>query len=244
MKDILIILVCTLLSFSNQQKLSLTSHSTEKVSFYYKNWYDLLGIEVDCPFNGVLKNFVLRTDGSSYWYDYQCYSSLTEDSDEGEPIIKRLTLTTNYRGTVYIRSSVTTLNGFPVDCWADYGLKSFKLFYERLYSGQALKRKAVCHGIKPSYTSPINVETEKLTCSASSFNCYVGILVGSTAQENDVDIGFPLRGFKYVVDTSKSSTNPTVYYKYSYAVLRNMKVVKDSYEQRFKQLRDSNTQKI
>lgn len=250
MKNIVIILACILLVFSNQQKLSLTTHTTEKYKMSSKTWQDLLNVEVDCPFNGVIKNFVLRTDGSSLWYEYQCYSSLSEESDEGEPIIKRLTLTTRYRGTVYISSNINTLNSFPVDCWADYGLKSFKLIPERsgYYSSYLLKREAVCHGIKPSYTSPINVVTEKGTCDTSNFYtsshpCLFNILVGSTDIENDVDIGYPLRGFKYFVDNSYSQRYPTVYYKYSYAILRNMKVVKDFYSQKFQQLRDSNTQK-
>ena len=223
---------------SNEQKLSLQTYSTEKTQFYYNNYYDLFNVKVECPNFGVLKNFVLRKDNSGFWYEYQCYSSLSENVDAGEPIIKGLTLTTTRQWTFnYINSKISYLNNYPVDCWADYALNSFVLFFNN-----GLRRQTSCKGIKPSFTSMVNIRTESKQCNINSFDCLFDIKVGSTAQENDVDIGYPLRGFKYIVENNNYNY-PTVYILYSYSKLRNMQVVRDSYKQRFEQLRNSNTQK-
>ena len=88
----------------------------------------------------------------------------------------------------------------------------------------------------------MTVETKKKAASRTTMDALLDVLVGRTDKENDVDVGFPLRGFKFVVESS-SSSNPNVYFKYSYAILRNMKELRDSYKQRFEQLRNGNTQK-
>ena len=224
---------------SKEQKLNLQTYSTEKYQFYYNSYYDLFNVKVECPNLGVLKNFVLKRDNSGFWYEYQCYSSLSENVDIGEPIIKALTLISTHQWTYnYINSAITYLNNYPVDCWADYALNAFVLFFSN-----GLKRQTSCKGIKPSFTSLVNVRTESKQCNINSFDCLFDIKVGSTEQENDVDIGYPLRGFKYVVETRNNYNYPTVYILYSYSKLRNMQVVRDSYKQRFEQLRNSNTQK-
>ena len=256
MKDIFIILVSVLITLTNQQKLQLNSYSSQPVAMKTGTWYDLINILVECPNSGVIKNFALKTDGYNIWYDFQCYSSVKPEPDEGEPIIKQVILTTTSNSKYYVQPSIKSLDSFSVDCWSDYGLRSFKLYteltrqpygyyYSEVYQ---LKKEAICHGVKPSYTTPINVQTTKAVCEEyyslkSSYSCLFDIVVGSTATENDVDIGFPLRGFKYIIENSQYQGYPTGYYLYSYSKLRNMKVVKDSYEQKFKQLRDSNTQK-
>ena len=256
MKDIFIILVSVLLNLTNQQKLQLNSYSSQPVAITTGTWYDLINMLVECPNRGVIKNFALKTDKKNIWYDYQCYSSTNPEPDEGEPIIKQVLLNYTSNSKYYIQQSIKTLDTFNVDCWSDYGLRSFKLYSELTrqrtnyyyYSDvYVLKREAICHGVKPSYTTPINVQTSKAVCDEyyslkSSYSCLFDIVVGSTAKENDVDIGFPLRGFKYVIENSYQGY-PIAYYLYSYSKLRNMKVVKDSYKQKFKQLRDSNTQK-
>ena len=232
-------LILILFIVSKQQKLELTTHETNRYQNSYRGWYDLLRFEVECPNRGIFKNFVLKKENNQYFYRYQCYSSVSQDIDYGEPIIKNLKLSTkyewNYRSYDF---GLNYLNGFSVDCWADYGLNYFQLYVKN-----GLNRYAFCHGIKPSYTSPLSIETEHKIGSIDSLDALVDVTVGSTAQENDVDIGYPLRGFKYVVDTSSSYSNPTIYYVYSYSKLRNMKVVLDSYKQRFEELRNSNTQK-
>ena len=225
--------------YSKEQKLSLETYTTKKYKFYYNSYYDLFNVQVECPNMGVMKNFVLRRDTYSFWYEFQCYSSLSEEVDYGEPIIKGLTLTTSREWQAnYINSEINYLNNYPVDCWVDYALNSFALYFSN-----GLKRLTSCKGIKPSFTSQVNVKTVSKTCDYRTFDCLFDIKVGRTDEENDVDIGYPLRGFKYIVDSSRNNYYPTVYILYSYSKLRNMQIVKDSYKQRFEQLRNSNTQK-
>ena len=107
-----------------------------------------------------------------------------------------------------------------------------------------LKRATYCHGLKTTYTSQLTYYSEGKTCGYNSFDALFDVVVGSQEKENDVDIGYPLRGFKYVVDTSKNAYNPTVYYVYSYSKLRNMKVVLEDYKKRFEELRKNNDQSI
>ena len=71
----------------------------------------------------------------------------------------------------------------------------------------------------------------------------VGIVVGSQETEDDENIAYPLRGFKYKVDTTYSKEKPTVSHEYGYSILRNMKNEYESAKQTFESLRNSNTQK-
>ena len=221
------------------QKLDLDTYYTDKLPLINNNYFDLFNVQDICPGGGVLKNFVLRKDDSNnFWYEYQCYSSLREEIDYGEPIIKGLTLTVNHTLTSSRRiyGSLNYLNSISIDCWADYGLNSFKIF-----KSNGLQSNTICKGTKPSYTTPINIATESKTCNVNTMDCLFDVRVGVTDEENDVDIGYPLRGFKYVVQSSYSG-DATVHYLFSYSKLINMKIVKDSYQQRFEQLRNSNTQ--
>ena len=226
---------------SKTQKLDLDTYYTDKLPLRYFNYFDLLNVQVYCPGRGVLKNFVLRRDGSNnFWYEYQCYSSLNEEVDYGEPIIKGLTLTSNhtFSSNWGISSNLNFLNDFSIDCWADYGLNSFRIF-----KSNGLKSNTICKGTKPSYTTPFNIATEPKKCNSNSIDCLFDVRVGVTDEENDVNIGYPLRGFKYIVQYESSySNNVIAYYLFSYSKLRNMKIVRDSYKQKFEQLRNSNTQ--
>lgn len=233
---------------TNEQKLDLRTYYSDRVTVQQNGgWYDIHALEVTCPNEGILKNFVLRKENNEIFYEYQCYSSVSPAEDYGEPIIKRLTLTTSYDGsyTQGISPHLSYINGLSCDCWPDYGLHNFTiLVYNAGYNSYNINRRALCHGIKSSYTSPMNIQTQPKTGNAYSLDTFVDVLVGSTEQETDEIIGYPLRGFKYVVNYNRRNSNEvTTYYVYSYAKLRNMKVVRDSYQQRFEELRKSNTQK-
>ena len=241
-------LIFILFITTNEQKLDLRTYYSDRVTIQQNGgWYDIHGLEVTCPNEGIIKNFVLRKENNQIFYEYQCYSSVSPDEDYGEPIIKRLTLTTSYDGsyTQGISPHLSYINGLSCDCWPDYGLHNFTiLVYNVGYGNYNINRRALCHGIKSSYTSPMNIQTQPRTGNAYSLDTFVDVLVGSTEQETDEIIGYPLRGFKYVVNYNRWNTNEvTTYYIYSYAKLRNMKVVRDSYQQRFEELRKSNTQK-
>ena len=70
----------------------------------------------------------------------------------------------------------------------------------------------------------------------------VDIVVGSQEIEDDENIAYPLRGFKYNVDTTSCEEKPTVSYLYGYSILRNMKKEYESAKQTLKALRKNNTQ--
>ena len=228
-----------LIIYTNQQKLSLKSYSTQHYKVSTGTWKDLLQVKVECPNNGVLKNFILQKQGNEFWYDIQCYSSEIPNEDYGAAIIKQVTFYNYYNYNTVPNNYLRSLHNFDVSCLVDYGLKSFQLYI----SNNVLKRDAICHGLKTTYCSKLIVETEHRTGYYNSFDSLAGVLVGRTDQETDDVIGYPLRGFKYVVDTSSNYYYPTVYYVYAYAKLRNMKVVWDEYAQKFDQQRKSNTQK-
>ena len=241
MKSILpsLILFFLVFIYTNQQKLSLKSYSTDHYQINTGTWADLLNVKVECPNNGVLKNFILQRQGNEFWYDIQCYSTESPYEDIGSAIIKQVTLNNNYYYNTVPSTNLRSINNFEVNCWVDYGLKSFQLY---IYNN-ALKRNAICHGLKTTYCTKLIVETEHRIGYYNSFDSLAGVLVGRTDQETDDVIGYPLRGFKYVVDTSSNYYYPTVYYVYAYAKLRNMKNVYEEYAKKFDQQRKSNTQK-
>ena len=234
-----ILIIITNICQSNQQYLSLTKHSTMRYQIDTGTWKDLLGVMVECPNSGILKNFVLKKNSYEFWYEYQCYSAKSDDIDEGEPIIKALTLYSTYKYSITIQENIRTLSDYPVDCWLDYGMNSFKLYND----GGILRREAVCHGLKPKYSTKIEIKTEEGTALATRMDGLVGIVVGSQETEDDENIAYPLRGFKYKVDTTYSKEKPTVSYEYGYSILRNMKNEYESAKQTFESLRNSNTQK-
>ena len=231
------ILIIIIINQSNQQYLSLTSHSTNRIQISTGTWKDLLEVKVECPNRGVLKNFVLRKDSTHFWYDFQCYSSRSNSIDEGEPIIKGLALSSTYKYTISIQENIRTLSDYPVECWVDYGLASFKL-----YNDNGLKRDATCYGLKAKYTSKIEIKTATVQALATKIDGLVGITVGSTETETDENIAYPLRGFKYNIDISGSREKPTVSYYYGYSILKNMKKLKENAKQSFENLRNGNTQ--
>ena len=234
---LLFMILIIIINQSNQQYLSLTSHSTNRIQISTGTWKDLLEVKVECPNRGVLKNFVLRKDSTHFWYDFQCYSSRSNSIDEGEPIIKGLALSSTYKYTISIQENIRTLSDYPVECWVDYGLASFKL-----YNDNGLKRDATCYGLKAKYTSKIEIKTATVQALATKIDGLVGITVGSTETETDENIAYPLRGFKYNIDISGSREKPTVSYYYGYSILKNMKKLKENAKQSFENLRNGNTQ--
>lgn len=238
-KYFFLFILVIIINQTNQQYLSLTSHSTNKYLLKTGSWKDLLGVVVACPNGGILKNFVLKKDSTYFWYEYQCYSSDPNDQNPGEAIIKSVTLTSTHRYTINIQENIRTLSDYPVECWVDYGLISFTMYDN---SG-VLTRQTICHGLKSSYSTKIEIKTATVTALATKIDGLVGITVGSTAKEDNVNVAYALRGFKYIVDVSSSNEKPKVSYVYAYSILRNMKIVKENAEATFERLRNSNTQK-
>ena len=235
---LMILIIIIIINQTNQQYLSLTSHKSNLKTITTGTWKDLLDLKVECPNRGVLKNFVLRKDSTNIWYDFQCYSSEDYSNDEGEPIIKGLALSSAYKYDISIQENIRTLSDYPIECWVDYGLSSFML-----YNDNGLKRDATCYGLKAKYTSKIAIKTATGKALATKIDGLVGITVGSTEQETDDNIAYPLRGFKYNIDISESKEKPTVSYYYGYSILKNMKKLKENTKSTFESLRNSNIQK-
>ena len=243
MKPNIFLFLCILIMIiqhSHQSSyLTLTYQETDRYDLNTGTWKDLLGVKVECPNGGIIKNFTLRKDSSYLWYEFWCYSSESPYSDEGEPIIKGLTLRSTYKYTVNIQENIRTLSGYPVECWVDYGLMSFQLYNDN----GILRREAVCHGLKSKFSTKVEIQTATGTARATTIDGLIGITVGSQATEDDDNIAYPLRGFQYKIDTSSSNERPTVSYLYAYSILRNMKIVKQKAQATFENLRNSNTQK-
>jgi hypothetical protein len=243
MKMNLYLLIVTLLvAYSNCQKLVPMKVTSQKIPIIYNYWYDLLGQEIKCPNEGVMKNFVLRKANKEYYYELECYSSDKEEVDYGEPIIKvatyHHTLETTLSNTA---RDLSTLNTFEMDCTPEYGLNSFKL-YQEYDNFNRLKYKKInhCKPTKSSYVSKKNIKTAEKRATSNNLDCFVDILVGRTEAETDDVIGYPLRSFQLKIEGT--STNRKCYYIYSYHKLKNMGKFKDQRHKQFADLRNKNTQ--
>ena len=233
-----LILNFALLNLTEQQKLDLTTHTTKKYKLQTESWLDLFGVEVKCPNYGVLKNFVLRRQDGYFWYEFKCYSSKTQNVDYGEPILKVLAFQNKYKYGINIRRYIDTLNDIPIACEPDYAINSFKL----TNVNGVIQRDLTCYGLKSTGTTGFDKESNRKTGDTFLLDTLVDSVIGPENSENDDVIGYPLRGFKYIVDTSSNKNYPTVYTKYSYSKLRNMKTVRDKYKEMFKKQREANTQ--
>jgi hypothetical protein len=216
--------------------------TSQKIPIYYNYWYDLLGQEIKCPNEGVMKNFVLRKANKEYYFELECYSSDKEEVDYGEPIIKVATYHHTLETTLYnTAKDLSTLNTFEMDCTPEYGLNSFKL-YQEYDNFNRLKYKKInhCKPTKSSYVSKKNIKTAEKRATSNNLDCFVDILVGRTEAETDDVIGYPLRSFQLKIEGT--STNRKCYYIYSYHKLKNMGKFKDQRHKQFADLRNKNTQ--
>lgn len=229
-------LIVFLISLSNQQILDLTKYKT--ATFKATTWKDLASKMVECPNEGVLKNFVLRKSGNDYWFEYQCYSSVKKASDYGDAIIKfsEGSSKSTLEGRKTSSSSLAIIKDIKFRCFVDYALKSFHINVGK----NNIVTFVSCHGIKTSFQTPVNVETVKVELNFININTIepmVDVMVGKEDAETSDIIGYPLCGFKIKVESDK------FYFVYSYGKLKNMAKVLDSYKAKFKQLRDNNDQK-
>ena len=235
-----ILIIITNICQSNQQYLSLTNHTSKHYLVNEDNFLDLVGIEVGCPHSGILKNFALRKNSNKFWFDYQCYSSESDDIDEGEPIIKGL----EHRSDEIIEDKFKKFYVFEYPlyhsiCPLDFGLNYFKLYKN---NNGYFKVKSVCYALKPKYSTKIEIKAENRVNKdfAPSLGSLDGIVVGSQKTEDDENIAYPLRGFKLNVFFEEFEISG---YYYGYSVLRNMKKELECARKTFESLRNSNTQK-
>ena len=243
MKLILTLSILILLfTLSNCEKLVPKNVQSTKFYSYYNYWYDLIGQEIRCPNDGVIKNFILKKSGSEYYFDLQCYSSEQEGVDYGEPIVKCATLTSTLETTLTSsQKDISTLNTFEMDCTPEYGLNGFKIFQERdNFNRVKLKKANYCKPTKGSYVSKKNIKTNQKAVTSTNLDCFVDILVGSTETETENIIGYPLRSFQFIIEGTTTRRN--CYYIYSYSKLKNMGKLKDQRHKQFEDLRNKNSQ--
>ena len=237
-----LLIAILLATYINCGKLVPLKVTSKKYSILYNNWNDLIGQEILCPNQGVIKNLVLRKSNNYYYYDLECYSSDKEGLDYGEPIVKCATLTNTLEVTFSsVRKDLSTINNLEMDCTPEYGLNGFKLFEEADYFyGRKLKKANFCKPTKSSFVSKKNLKTKEKQSTSNNLDCFVDILVGSTEAENEEVIGYPLRSFQFKVETY--SQYRKCYYIYSYSKLKNMGILKDQRHKQFAELRNKNTQ--
>ena len=232
--NICLLVILMTISLTEQQTLSLKSYSTPKYRVKYNSWLDLINIQVECPNDGVFKNVKFRMQSGLFWYEYQCYSSEKKETDYGAAIMKFSNgFYTKTFSTNYIGNHLRYLNGMVFGCSVDYALKSFQIRRQ----GSRYTAYTTGHGMKTSFQTKYNVMSKKKSGNMNTLEPLNDILIGSTDTETTNIIGYPLRGFVYNVAGNE------FYFTYSYAKLKNMQPVLDSYKQRFKDLRDKNDQK-
>ena len=216
----------------------MTNHTSKHYRIDTDTFSDLIGIEVGCPHKGILKNFVLKKKSKEFWFEYQCYSSVSDDIDEGEPIIKSQQFTLEEICENYFTRFIFVK--YPLYyslCPLDFGLNSFKIYND---NNGYLKIKSVCYPLKPKYSTKIEIKTEEGYGVGPSLDGLDGIVFGSQETEDDENIAYPLRGFKHYIYNKEIDISG---YYYGYSVLRNMKKELECAKQTFESLRNSNTQK-
>ena len=236
--NFLFIVLFLLISKSNPQKLETIKYTSTPTKINTNNWTEMLNHHVKCENWGILKNFIMKKNNTHFWYEYECYA--TKNNPEGDAIMKNfMWIIIDVTKRTY-SNSITNFKGMTLNCFVDYGMVGFFLYTEEGY----FRWKSTCIRIKPSYVGSLDKTgktTKSQTGNYKTIDALANILVGNTDEETETDIAYPLRGFKVNVDTSKSSSNPSVSFKYSYSKVRNMKTVKESFAKKFEELRKKNT---
>ncbi len=244
--NLILVLLLQLILFTNCGVLKAEKYFSERFHAYYNSWFDLIGVEVKCPNDGVMKNFVLRKDGTEYYFELQCYSSSSPQVDNGEPIVKDATLVRTLETNLMSQPDIITLNSFTMECSPEYSINSFKIFLEKNdYGREIIKKVDNCKPHKASYVSRVTYKTEEKFGYPNSLDCFVDILVGRIDEENEQNIAFTLRGFKFIVEANRylgQRNSRRCYYLYSYATIKNMEKFKEERLKKFEELRNKNTQ--
>jgi hypothetical protein len=204
------------------------------------NFNDLLGIAVECPHRGAMKNFAVEANSTYVWYDYSCYSSITNANEFDESILK----TVYYTNSVVIRKSISQsvdyLRDLNILCPVDYALSKFVLSRT---DENYLSAEYACVGVKSSKQTKSNSATNDQTATgnAKSIEILNDLTCGDTTIESEEAPGTPLRGFK--VDVSFSANGDAkVQYLFSMHSLRSIEREKKEWAKKMEALRKSNTQ--
>lgn len=234
-----LLIIIIFVNYSSQNYLKLTTHKTQNFRIQYDSWQDLIGKKVECPNRGVLKNFIIKTSGNQFWYEYQCYSSTNNGVDEGEPIIKDSVYTHHYRYSASFNNDIYQYNKLPISCEVDYGLNAFQMSKE---TTKVLRLDFNCKGLKPHTTTKIEIRSPTKCYCNNSLKSLADIRVGPTNGETNTNIAYVLRGFKF--DMYSSYCGKTARFLYGYSIIRDMRVSARNYRDTFQRLKNGNNQKI
>lgn len=221
--------------------VNFKEYSSLKKSISYNTYEDLLDIEVKCPFKGAIKNFEIKKDSSQVWFNFNCYSSLTEANEYDESILKALYDTKTQVFRTKTSSSLESLSNVDIKCPVDYALSRFIITKDS--STTYLSIEYSCVGVKSSYQTKANTESSVISeGSATSLEGLLGLTCGDTTIETDEIPGTPLKGFVLRTTSTSSGTLKLQYY-YSYHKLRSIELEKKVWLSKTAELRNSNTQK-
>lgn len=201
-------------------------------------YLDILEIPVKCKNKGVIKNFELRKNSTHAWYNYNCYSSLTEANEYDESILKALNSSYTKTFKYKISESIESLKRINFVCPVDYALNQFLLYKnEKEY----LVMEYTCIGVKSSYQTKDNsIASSSSEGNPLTLDPLIGLTCGDNTIETENFPGTPLKGFE--ISTLLQSGRITVTYKYSYHKLRSIELEKKQWAEQTKLLRESNTQ--
>lgn len=202
---------------------------------YTKSYKDLLGLEVLCPYSGVLKNFRVDYDGSNVWYDFSCYSSYSDANENDESVIKGSGSDLSKTFKTTLTDSISSLGSLDVVCPVDYALNKFTLTNN---GNSNLVVEYNCVGVKSSSQTKANtLTTESQSGDGQSLDAMKGLICGDTTAETEEAPGTALKGFKIIISGNK------VQYGYSTHKLRSIEKERLAWGEKATALRNSNTQK-
>ena len=237
--SVFIILIIFHLIFEVSSVVNFKDYKSPSNALSTKSYNDFFGIEVQCQSKGALKNFVMRTNTTHVWFDYNCYSSLTEANEYDESILKGLYLTSSYSFKNTATNSFESLSKVDFICPVDYALNGFKFYRD---SENQIAVDYTCVGVKSFDQTKANTIT---TDSSEGPSNTLGVLSGLTCGDNTIETdeipGTPLKGFKFQI--TSSGNNVKIQYAYSFYKLRSIELEKKEWATKTKLLRDGNTQK-
>ena len=215
--------------------ISYKEYSTNKTNITFNNVSDLIDHNVSCPNKGVLKTFQIKKDSSQVWFDYSCYSSLTESNEYDESILKALYKTKSY--FVYVDKGSIEFN---IKCPVDYALSQFIITKE---NSQKFVVYYACVGVKTRSQNATNSNfNKKFECTTVSLEQLVQLPCGNYAIETDEKPGFPLRGFNLMM-LPYNNGKIIVSCKFSFHELRSIELERKEWASKTANQRNTNTQK-
>ena len=237
--SVLIILVVLNLLIEVSSVVNFKDYKSDAKALSTNTYNDFLDIEVKCQSKGALKNFVIRTNSTHVWFDYNCYSSLTDANEYDESILKGLYISNSLTFRNKATDSLESLSGIDFKCPVDYALNGFKFSKD---NNNYLFVDFTCVGVKSfDQTRANTITTDSSDGPTNTLGALNGLTCGDNTIETDEIPGTPLKGFNFQVITSNN--NVKIQYLYSFYKLRSIELEKKEWASKTKVLRDSNTQK-